>query len=221
MVDVVGRQMDDEAPAKPRLRGRLHQVAFFVSVPAGVALIAAASRADARIVAAVFAVSLSGLYGTSALYHRHDWSPAARRIARRFDHAMIFVLIAGTYTPISWLGLSPAWAVTLLALAWTGAIVGATLKFVRLEGFRRMGYALYLVLGWLVVISGPQLTRTLTPGELGLLLAGGLLYTIGSILFATQRPNPLPRVFGYHEVWHSFVVAAGLCHYLAIYALVR
>lgn len=221
MGDAVVSATTHEPPVKPRFRGRLHQIAFFVSVPAGVALVAAASGAEARIVAAIFAVSLSGLYGTSALYHRHDWTPATRRIMRRLDHAMIFVLIAGTYTPITLLALRPAWGITLLSLVWTGAVVGATLKFLRLERLRRVGHVMYLVLGWLVVVSAPQLARNLTPLELALIISGGLLYTVGAILFAAQRPNPAPRVFGYHEVWHSFVVAAGLCHYAAIYTLVR
>lgn len=209
------------APPKPRWRGRMHQIAFFASLPAGVALFAVASGAEARAVAAVFALSISGLYGTSALYHRVAWSPARLRLMQRLDHSMIFVLIAGTYTPITLLALRPAWGITFLSVAWTGAAVGITLKLAHMERTHGIGGAMYIVLGWLIVLAVPQLLHTLGTAQIALIAAGGILYTVGAIVFASHRPDPNPRVFGYHEVWHAFVVAAGLCHYVAIFGVVR
>lgn len=206
---------------KPRWRGRLHQIAFFASLPAGVALVAFASGVEARAAATVFAVSITGLYGTSALYHRGRWSPRGRRLMQRLDHSMIFVLIAGTYTPLTLLALRPAWGITLLSLAWTGAAVGITLKFLRLDRMRHLGDVMYIGLGWLIVVATPQLLRSLGVVQLALIATGGILYTVGSIVLASHRPDPDPRVFGYHEVWHAFVVAAGVCHYAAIFAVVR
>lgn len=208
-------------PVKPRWRGRLHQIAFFVSLPAGVALVAVASGIEARVVATVFAVSITGLYGTSALYHRGKWSPRRLRLMQRLDHSMIFVLIAGTYTPLTLMALRPAWAITLLSLAWTGAAVGITLEFLRLNRLRHAGDVMYIGLGWLIVIATPQLLRSLGAAQLALIVTGGVLYTVGAIVLAARRPDPDPRVFGYHEVWHAFVVAAGLCHYAAIFAIVH
>ncbi len=211
----------EASPPKPRWRGRLHQIAFFASLPAGVALVAVASGVEARVVATIFAVSITGLYGTSALYHRGRWSERGRYLMQRLDHSMIFVLIAGTYTPLTLLALRPAWGITLLCLAWTGAAVGITLKFLRLRRMRHVGDVMYIGLGWLIVIATPQLLSSLGAVQLALIVTGGVLYTVGSIVLASRRPDPDPRVFGYHEVWHAFVVAAGLCHYVAIFGIVR
>lgn len=207
-------------PEFPRLRGRLHQVAFFVAVPAGVALVAAAPSALARLAAAIYAVSLAGLYGTSALYHRLPWSPRARRWMRRLDHSMIFVLIAGTYTPFSLLVLTGAWRVALLSVVWAGAAVGIALKMVRIDGLKAVTATLYIGLGWMVVVASPQILRGLSPVGTVLLVAGGLLYTLGAIVFASRRPDPSPAVFGYHEVWHSMVIGGSLCHFLAVLLVV-
>lgn len=206
---------------KPRFRGRIHEVAFFLSIPAGVALIALARGAAAHVGAAVFAVSLTGLYGVSAAYHCGNWSARAERIMRHVDHSMIFVLIAGSYTPIMLLALRPAWGITLLALIWTGALVGVLITALRLERWRSVGFVMYLVLGWLAVVATPQLVHALSPAQLALLLTGGVLYTVGAVILARNRPDPVPTVFGYHEVWHAFVVGAGVCHYALILLLVR
>jgi len=207
-------------PEFPRLRGRLHQVAFFVAVPAGIALVAAAPSALSRLAAAIYAVSLAGLYGTSALYHRLPWSPRARRWMRRLDHSMIFVLIAGTYTPFSLLVLTGAWRVALLSVVWAGAAVGIALKMVRIDGLKAVAATLYIGLGWMVVVASPQILRGLSPVGTVLLVAGGLLYTLGAIVFASRRPDPSPAVFGYHEVWHSMVIGGSLCHFLAVLMVV-
>jgi hemolysin III len=206
---------------KPRLRGRIHQVAFFLSIPAGIALIALARGAAAHVGAAVFAASLTGLYGVSAAYHCGNWSARAERVMRHVDHSMIFVLIGGTYTPVALLTLRPAWGITLLAVVWTGALVGVLITALRLERWRSVGFVMYLVLGWLAVVAAPQLIHALSPAQLALLLTGGVLYTVGAVVLARNRPDPVPSVFGYHELWHAFVVGAGVCHYALILRLVR
>ena len=207
------------APPKPRLRGRIHQVAFFVSVPAGVVLILLANGPAAIAVASVYAVSLTAVFGSSAVYHRGHWTERARRWLKRVDHSMIYILIAASYTPVAALVLGGTWEVVLLSVIWAGAVVGVTMKMARPDGLSIVSAALYMVLGWLAILALPQLVREMTTAELVLLLAGGLLYTIGAIVFATRRPDPSPTTFGYHEVWHSFMVAAAACHYAMILLL--
>jgi hemolysin III len=206
-------------PAKPRFRGRIHQVAFFVSIPAGVLLIILANGPAAIAVATVYAVSLAAVFGSSAIYHRGQWTERARRWLKRLDHSMIYVLIAASYTPVAALVLGGTWEAVLLSLIWAGAVVGVTMKMVRPDGLSVLSGTLYIVLGWLAILALPQLVREMTTAELVLLLAGGLLYTAGAIVFATRRPDPSPTTFGYHEVWHSFMVAAAACHYAMILLL--
>lgn len=206
---------------KPRLRGRLHQVAFFASIPAGIALVALARGAEARVGAAVFAASLTALYGVSAAYHRGQWSARALRHMRHLDHCMIYVLIAGTYTPVVLLALRPSWGISLLVAAWIGAAAGIMITVLRLERWPAVGFTLYLVLGWLAIVAAPQLAASLSAVELTLLAAGGVLYTVGAITLATNRPNPSPAVFGYHEIWHTFVVSASASHFALVLLLVR
>jgi hemolysin III len=207
--------------ARPILRGRLHQVAFFVSIPAGIALVALARATTARVGAVVFAATLTGLYGVSAAYHRGQWSVSAQRLMKHLDHSMIFVFIAGTYTPVCLLALRPAWGITLLALAWTGAAVGVLITVLRLERWGAVGFVMYLVLGWLAIVATPQLLHALSRPELALLVIGGVLYTVGAVVLARRRPDPRPAVFGYHEVWHTFVVGANACHFALVALLVR
>jgi len=199
----------------------MHQAAFFVSLPAGLALVALAGGVEARVTAAIFAGCLSGLFGVSAAYHRGQWSERAQRIMRHLDHSMIFVFIAGSYTPITLLALRPAWGISLLVLAWSGAAVGVLITVLRLERWRGVGFALYLVLGWLALFALPQLARSLSAVELTLLISGGVLYTAGAVVLARNRPDPHPAVFGYHEIWHSFVVGASSCHFALVLLLVR
>jgi hemolysin III len=208
-------------PVKPRLRGWLHEVAFFVSIPAGLALIALARGAEAEVSAVIFAIGITGLYGVSALYHRGNWSVRKERVMKYLDHSMIFVLIAASYTPLALLALRPATGITLLVLAWVGAGVGIIVTIARLDRWRGLGLAMYLGLGWLAVVAAPQLFTSLSPAELALLLTGGVLYTVGAVVLASNRPNPWPRTFGYHEVWHTFVIGAGVCHYTLVLLLVR
>jgi hemolysin III len=204
---------------RPRMRGRLHQIAFFASLPMGGVVIAAADTAVARATGAIYALAVSGMYAASAAFHRIEWSSRAWTWMRRLDHSMIFVLIAGTYTPFSLLVLDPPWSTVLLAAVWGGAAIGVALRLVthRLDAVRQ---ALYLTLGWLAVFTLP-----FTIGRLGLvavllLIGGGLFYTIGAILFLRRVPRLRPEVFGYHEVWHAMVIGGSLCHYALILILV-
>ena len=199
----------------------MHQIAFFASIPAGLALVAFAGGAEARVAAAIFAACLSGLYGVSALYHRRNWSARAARVMRHLDHSMIFVFIAASYTPITLLALRPAWGIALLAMAWSGAALGVLITVLRLERWKGVGFALYLVLGWLALFAFPQLARSLSAVEMALLVTGGVLYTVGAVVLARNRPDPRPLVFGYHEIWHSFVVGASSCHFTLVLLLVR
>lgn len=215
------RSVSEIEVLKPLLRGRLHQVACLVSIPAGVALVALSHGAAAHVGAAIFALSLTLLFGTSAAYHCGKWTPRARRVMQRLDHSMIYVLIAGTYTPFTLLALRPAWGVTLLAIVWTGAVVGVLLTVLASPRLRWVGMGLYVVLGWLVVVAAPQLARHLSPMEIALLVVGGLLYTSGLAVLVLNRPNPRPRVFGYHELWHAMGIVAAVCHYAVILLLVR
>jgi len=204
---------------KPRFRGRIHQVAFFFSIPAGMILIVLADGPAATTVAAVYAVSLTAVFGASAAYHRGTWTEPARRWMKRLDHSMIFVLIAASYTPVAVLVLGGTWEAVLLALAWTGAVVGVTIKMARPDGLNVIGSILYMGLGWLAVIALPELLARMTAAESILMVSGGLLYTAGAIVFATKRPDPAPATFGYHEIWHAFMVAAACCHYAMILLL--
>ena len=202
------------------MRGTLHEIAFFVSVPAGIALIALANTGKARFAAVVFATGLAGVFGASAAYHRVAWSDPARRRMKRLDHSMIFVLIAGTYTPLCLLALSGVWSVVMLATVWAGAITGIVLKQVNIDGMRRVSGFLYITLGWISIVTLPQLFHTLSAAAFTLVIVGGLLYTVGAIVFAVKRPDPNPAVFGYHEIWHAFTAGAGLCHYSAVLLLI-
>jgi hemolysin III len=208
-------------PGKPRLRGRLHQVAFVVSIPAGIALVWAAHSPLARVAALVYAISLAAMFGTSAALHRRHWSPRAWLRMDQLDRVMIYVLIAGSYTPVVLLALRPGWRVACLALVWTVAAVGICLVLVWNRGrvifVTRM--VLYLGLGWISVVLLPQLADTIGLGRLALGVLGGVLYTVGVVVLIRRRPDPNPRVFGYHEVWHAFTVAAGACHYTLIWLL--
>ena len=211
-----------EAPVRPLLRGWLHLVCFFLAIPAGALVVVAASSASARVGASVYAVGLVALFGVSGWYHRGRWSAAARRRMQRLDHATIFVMIAGSYTPICLLVLSGWLAPVMLVVAWLGAAAGAVLSFVGAGHRTRVARgALYIVLGWASIVAAPQLVRHLSPAELLLLALGGLFFTVGAIFLATNWPDPFPRVFGYHEVWHVLVVAAVACHFAMITSLVH
>ena len=205
---------------RPRWRGRLHLGAFAVSVPAGVALCAAAGSASARIAAAVYSLTLSGMFGVSGAFHSVAWSPAWRRRMDRLDRAMIYLLIAGTYTPVSLLALGRGAAIAVLAVIWTGAAVGAGIVL-RWGNIRGVGFAIYLLLGWPSAVVLPLVTASVHLLGMALLLAGGAIYTVGAIMLVRRRPDPSPLVFGYHEVWHALTIVAAACHWSVIWMLVR
>lgn len=208
-------------PARPLLRGWLHLVCFFLAVPAAVLVIALASSARGRAGAIVYAVGLVALFGVSGTYHRGRWTDARRRLMQKLDHGTIFVMIAGSYTPLCLLALRGWVSWTLLAVAWTGAAVGFVLAFTGGRASRIARGALYIALGWVSVVAAPQLLDHLSVAELVLIAAGGVLFTVGAIFLATKWPDPFPRVFGYHEVWHVLVVAAVVCHFVAIASVVN
>ncbi|HXB64780.1 MAG TPA: hemolysin III family protein [Solirubrobacteraceae bacterium] len=202
--------------AKPRLRGVSHQYAFFAFLVCGVALIFTASGTKATLAAAIYASAVCALFGTSAVYHRVTWRPRARRWMRRLDHTMIFVLIAGTYTPVALIALSGTVSRVVLWLVWGGAAAGVLLKLLWIDAPRWLTALVYVALGWVSVIVFGQLPATI--GWLGVagLALGGLLYSAGAVVYARGRPNPVPGVFGYHEVFHALVIAAAALHYSVI-----
>jgi hemolysin III len=204
------------APKRPRLRGVLHHYAFYCSLVTGSVLVALAPTRRALVVAAVYAVSQSALLAVSALNHRITWSVAARRHMGRLDHSMINVLIAGTYTPFGVLALSGTFAVILLALVWGGALANLVLHVLWIDAPKWLSAASYVVLGWVGAVAMPDLLVHAGWAPTLLLLAGGLLYSAGAIVYAIRRPDPAPGVFGYHEVFHALVVVAAGAHYAAV-----
>ena len=201
---------------RPRLRGVSHQYAFFASLITGTVLVAAAPTGRAVLAAAVYGVSVSAVFGVSALYHRVTWSPRGYRRMKRLDHAMIFVLIAGTFTPFGVLTLSGALAAVVLTVVWSGAAAGIVLKLAWIDAPRWLSAALYVALGWVGVAAVPELLVRMGWMATGLLLLGGLLYSAGALIYALRRPNPAPGVFGYHEVFHALVIAAALAQYAVV-----
>ena len=207
--------------AKPLLRGWLHLVCFFLAIPAAVLVVALASSARGRVAAGVYAVGLVALFGVSGWYHRGRWSDAKRRLMQKLDHGTIFVMIAGSYTPLCLLALRGWVAWMMLVIAWSMAAAGFVLSFTDSRLTRVARGTLYIVMGWVSVIAAPQLLRHMSASELALIAIGGVLFTVGAIFLATHWPDPFPRVFGYHEVWHVLVVAAVICHFVAIASVVH
>jgi hemolysin III len=201
---------------KPRLRGVFHQWACVVSVPFGLMLVALAGSARARIALTAYTVSLVALFGVSALYHRIDWrSVAARRWMRRLDHSMIFVLIAGSYTPFV-LVLHGPLAIAILIAVWAGAALGVAFNFVWGNAPSWLRAGLCMALGWVAVAAFPQLATAIGLGGLTLLGLGGVLYTLGGVVYAVRRPDPAPAIFGYHEIFHILVIAAAALQYAVV-----
>jgi len=207
---------------KPRLRGVVHEYAFFVALVAGAVLLVVAPSGKARLAVGLYVLGLAGLLGTSALYHRVTWRrPNARRWMRRLDHSMIFVLIAGTYTPIALLVLHGVLSNVVLGIVWGGALAGMVLKLLWVDAPKWLMAGIYLALGWVGVATVPQMLSRAGVGAVTLLFVGGALYSAGAIVYALRRPDPRPASFGYHEIFHVLVIAAAAAHYAAIagYAL--
>jgi hemolysin III len=208
--------LGDDRAVKPRLRGVLHQGAFVASIIVAPLLLMSADADRSRVAAFIFAFSVVACFGASALYHRVTWTPPVRRWMRRVDHAGVYLLIAGTYTPVSLLVLHGDWGPVILVIVWAGALAAILLKFMWTDAPKWVAAAAGLTLGWVAVVALPQLVDRLQLSALTLLVAGGLLYSAGAIIYARRKPNPLPAVFGYHEVFHALTIAAASCQYVAI-----
>jgi len=204
-------------PIKPRLRGVFHQWACVGFVPLGLVLVIAAGSARARIALTIYSVSLVALFAVSALYHRINWrSLPARDWMRRLDHSMIFVLIAGSYTPFALLVIHGPLGTAILLAVWAGALLGVAFNLVWSDTPNWLRSAVYVGLGWIAVAALPQLGAAIGVGGLVLLGLGGVLYTLGAVVYALRRPDPVPAVFGYHELFHSLVIAAAALQYAVI-----
>ena len=204
------------AAERPRLRGLFHLYAFFVSLVVGSLLIAFAPGGRTQLSAAVFGACVALMFGASALHHRVTWQPRGYRWSRRIDHAGVYLAIAGTYTPFALLVLHGTWRIAILAVVWAGASLAILLKFVWVDAPKWLAAALAIALGWVAVIVFPQLVDGIGWDGTALTLAGGLLYTLGGLAYALRRPNPLPGVFGYHEIFHLLVVAAVALQYSVV-----
>jgi hemolysin III len=193
-----------------------HQAAFSAALVVGTLLIVGARGGAREVAAAVFAGSVAACFGASALYHRVLWTPRMRLWMRRIDHAGVYLLIAGTYTPVCLLVLAGAWRIVVLAIVWAGAAAAIVLKFVWVAAPKWLAAAIGIALGWLGVVLLPQLVERLSPAGVTLLCVGGVVYTAGGIVYARKVPNPAPSVFGYHELFHALTVVAVACQYVAI-----
>jgi hemolysin III len=207
--------VDSSLVERPRLRGVIHAVAFVVSCVIGILFVVAAPDAHG-LAAAAFAASASIMLGTSALYHRVTWSPSRRLWMRRADHAGVFLLIAGTYTPVALISLHGAWRTSVLAVVWSGAAVATLAKLCWVRSPRWLSVAIGIALGWVGIVALPQIARNEGLAPIVLLAAGGFAYTAGAIVYARRRPDPLPRVFGYHELFHALTIIALACQYVAV-----
>ena len=199
---------------KPKLRGVLHEIAFYVSLVTGPILILVA-RAGNVIATVVYSLAMTALFGFSALYHRPTWTPTIRRWLGRVDHSMIVVFTAATFTPIA-AAIDTPWARTVLWIAWIGAFLAVVLQFLPIKAPKPVAVIPYLALGWLGITLFPESWTRIGPVVPILMLLGGLAYTLGAIAYARRSPNPRPAIFGYHEVFHAFVVAAAYLHYGAV-----
>ncbi|MBY6365573.1 PAQR family membrane homeostasis protein TrhA [Rhodococcoides corynebacterioides] len=211
----------DELPVKPRMRGWIHLYAFGVSIVCGIVLVSVALAAGppgAGPAVGIYALATCGLFGTSATYHRVHWRhPRSRVWMKRADHSMIFLFIAGSYTPFAVLGLPWSTGKALLIVVWAGALAGVALKMVWPAAPRWLGVPLYLLLGWAIVPVAGTLTHAVGVTPMALLLAGGIFYSIGGVLYATKWPDPWPTTFGHHEFFHAATVIAAICHYVAVW----
>ncbi|TDP80517.1 channel protein (hemolysin III family) [Brachybacterium sp. AG952] len=205
---------------KPRLRGMLHLIAFPTTLVLGLLLVAVGQTLTIRLACAVFVLTAGMLFGISAVYHRGTWSPQRAIILRRFDHANIFLIIAGTYTPIAAALLAPRQALTLLAIAWGGALVGVCFRIFWTGAPRWLYVPAYVALGWVAVFYMPQLHAGGGWPVVILLLLGGLAYTAGAVMYALKRPNPSPAWFGFHEIFHAGTLIGFGCHFAAVAAAV-
>jgi hemolysin III len=197
---------------KPRLRGVSHEIAFYLSLVSGLWLFLAAPAGRSSVAVAIYGLSVTALFGISALYHRRNWLPEPRARMRRLDHAAIFLLIAGTYTPITALAMDGS----LLLPVWVGASVGIVKSLLWAHAPRWLTTGLYVGLGWLLAFDWASMSAGVGEPGATLLLSGGVLYSVGAVIYASRRPDPAPLTFGYHEIFHLLVVFAAVCHFIAV-----
>jgi len=203
------------APIKPKLRGVSHQIAFFVALAVG-AVVALTAPSAAWPELGVYLVAIPALFGFSALLHRRTWSPIGRQRMRRVDHSMIFIAIASTYTVVGGLALTGVPRAAVLAAVWVGATLGVVSKVLWIDAPKWVSAVAYVTVGWIALPVLPQLVDSLGWGGFGLLVVGGVLYSIGAVVYARQKPDPVPAVFGYHEVFHALVIAGVAAHYVVV-----
>ena len=199
----------------------MHTWAFVAAVPAGIVLVAVADGSTARTAAAIYAATLVLVFGTSAAYHRLTRTERARAIMQRIDHSMIYLLIAGTYTPLCLVALPPRWGLPVLGIVGALAVFGVVVKLVAFDRMGPLAYALYPAMGWMAIVAAPALLRHLSAAELLLMLAGGVAYSAGIPVLMVRRPDPWPTLFGYHEVWHVLTILAAALHFAAVYNLLE
>ncbi len=214
--DRVEKGLDTVQKIKPKLRGWLHAGTFPLAVLLGAVLVLLSPDAKTRVVTAIFAVTASMLFGVSAIYHRGEWSLATARLLKRLDHANIFLIIAGTYTPFSVLLLPAGHARVLLWIVWSGALLGVAFRVLWVGAPRWLYVPVYIALGWVAVVYVPQFWHGAGTGIMTWVLIGGVCYTVGAVIYGFRRPNPSPRYFGFHEVFHAFTVVAFLAHYVGV-----
>jgi hemolysin III len=201
--------------AKPKLRGVIHEIAFYAAAGLSAVLFLGTEPGKGRLAGMMFASCVVVCFGLSALYHRPTWTPRARAWLARLDHVGIYLLIAGTYAPFGLIVLSRDWAIVVLAIVWGGAFLAIVLKLLWFEAPKWLSSVIGVTIGWVGVIAFPQLLK-LSTVALVLVVAGGILYTVGAIVYARRRPDPIPTLFGYHELFHVLTVAAAACQYIAI-----
>ncbi|MHB8059519.1 MAG: PAQR family membrane homeostasis protein TrhA [Gaiellaceae bacterium] len=201
---------------KPRLRGVFHEWAFFLAIPLGIALVLVTETTRGRIAAGVFALSVVTMFGASALYHIPDWTPKRRAWLRRLDHAGIYCLIAGTYTPVGLLALDGAWRTVVLAIVWSGCAAAIFIRLFWVSAPKWLSAVVAIALGWVGIVAMPEIYFHVGLACLLLILGGGILYSVGAAIYATRRPDPWPAVFGYHEIFHALIVVAVGLQFAAI-----
>jgi len=211
----------DNKIVKPFLRGHSHQAAFFFALGVCVMLLTRTTDRRTLLAAGIYSLSLISLFGISALYHRPNWKPKQRMWMRRLDHAAIYVLIAGTSTPICLLALTPETGIKLLQLVWGAALFGIFQSLVWVSGPKWVSSVLYVIAGGLVIPFMNELQAALTENQIQLIIAGGVAYVIGAIIYALKKPNPFPKYFGYHEIFHLLVIAGATLHFIAVNKVIK
>jgi hemolysin III len=198
---------------RPSWRGRIHTWAFVAALPAAAILVVISNSAIERVGAVIYGISLAAVFGVSAAYHRLATTEKAQHLMRRADHATVFLKIAGTYTPVCLVALPRSWGIPLLIAVWSFALIGVAIKVFAPRRFLAWASALYLAVGWVAIAGLPAIVRNLSPTALVLLLIGGAVYSAGAVLFWLKKPDPVPNIFGYHEVWHVVTVIAAATHF--------